>query len=156
MEEELGQLSDELKSQRAELQTILDSVPALIFYKDKENRLLRVNKAYADAIGKPKEYIEGRSDVEIHPQEAERHWTDDKEVIESGSPKIHIIQPIETTKGTRWVEANKIPYKDEKGNIVGIIGFSIDITERKRAEEEIASLARFPSENPSPSTTSRD
>ena len=52
---------------RAEYETILDSVPALIFYKDRENRLVRVNKAFAEAMGVPKEQLEGKGCSELWP-----------------------------------------------------------------------------------------
>ncbi len=131
-----------LKNHREELQIILDSVPAIIFYKDRENRLVRVNKAFVDLFGMPREELEGSSLFDLLPERAEEYWKDDKEVMVSGRPKGNIIEPVETSRGTRWVQTDKIPYVDEDGNIIGVIGFSLDITERKQAEEEL----RFQSE----------
>jgi signal transduction histidine kinase len=42
---------------------------------------------------------------------------------------------VETLEGTRWLQTDKIPYRDLDGEIVGIIGFSVDVTERKKYEE---------------------
>jgi len=127
-----------LQRQREELQIILDSVPALIFYKDKENRFIRVNRICAERLGRPKEKLEGKSCFEIFPpDQAEDYWGDDKEVMASGHPKRNIIEPVETSEGIRWVQTDKIPYRDEKGNIIGVIGFAVDVTERKRAEEAL-------------------
>ena len=120
-----------------ELQTIIDASPIMIFYKDKENRFIRVNKALADATGLPKEAIEGKTTFEIYPHYAEKYWEDDKEVISSGQPKTNIIEPVELKGSTRWAQTDKIPYRDEKGHIIGIIGFAVDITERKQAEEKL-------------------
>ncbi|MEE8299989.1 MAG: PAS domain S-box protein [Desulfatiglandales bacterium] len=121
-----------------ELETIVDSVPAMIFYKDKNNIMLRVNETYARSIGISKEYIEGKSDFDLtqNRELAERYWRDDKEVMASGIPKRNIIEPLITDE-TRWVQTDKIPYRDDEGNIQGIIGFSIDITSRVRAEEAL-------------------
>src|SRR3990167_73098 len=133
----LKENEEKWQRQSEELRTIIDASPIMIFYKDKENRFIRVNKALADATGLPKEEIEGKTTFEIYPQYAEKYWEDDKEVISSGQPKINIIEPFETKKGVRWAQTNKIPYRDKRGNIIGIIGFIIDITERKQSEEKL-------------------
>jgi len=127
----------ELRKAEEELQILLDSVPAMIFYKDMENRFIRVNKALADATGLPKTEIEGRSVFELYPENAEKYWKDDLEVIKSGVSKVNIIEHYIINEETRWVKTDKIPYRDSNGSIIGIIGFSEDITERKRAEEEL-------------------
>jgi PAS domain S-box-containing protein len=125
--------------QQQELSIIFDSVPAWIFYKDKENRFIRVNKAFSAAMNQPKDNLEGKSLFDIYPKDqAEAFWQDDKQIIESGKSKTNIIESANTAKGLRWVQTDKIPYLDEKGDIIGVIGFSIDITDRKRAEEKIA------------------
>lgn len=121
-----------------EMRIIFDSVPAWIFYKDKENRFIRVNKTFADYMNMSKEELEGKTMFELYPKElAESYWKDDKEVIGSGNPKLGIIESIETKKGMAWVQTDKIPYRNEKGEIIGIIGFSIDITPRKEIEEKL-------------------
>jgi PAS domain S-box-containing protein len=127
----------EVQRQREELQTIFDAAPAMIFYLDKENRLLRVNRAYAEAVGLPKEQLEGKTGAELFPNQAEYYQRDDREVLSSGQPKRNIIEPFDTPRGTRWAQTDKVPYRDRDGNIVGVIGLSIDITERKRAEEAL-------------------
>ena len=126
-----------LQEGRKELQTIIDSVPALVFYKDKTNRLVRVNRPFSEAMGMPKKEMENRICSELWPETGEGYWLDDREVIESGHPKRNIIETVKTAQGTRWLQTDKIPYLDEGGNVVGIIGFSVDITERKRAEEAL-------------------
>jgi PAS domain S-box-containing protein len=126
-----------LQEGRKELQTIIDSVPALVFYKDKTNRLLRVNRAFSEAMGMPKKEIENRICSELWPETGEDYWLDDREVIESGRPKRNMIETMKTARGTRWLQIDKIPYLDEGGNVIGLIGFGIDITERKRAEEAL-------------------
>ncbi|MBI2469751.1 MAG: PAS domain S-box protein [Planctomycetes bacterium] len=123
------------RKQGEELQTIIESSPAMIFYKDAENRFIHINHALAEAVGLPKEALEGKSCFDVFPLHAERYWKDDKEVIASGQPKTGIIEQMAAKKGTRWVQTDKVPYRDEKGNIIGIIGFAVDITSRKQAEE---------------------
>jgi len=130
-------LFHDLEQNREELQIIIDSSPIMIFYKDLENRFVRVNKTLAEATGLPREEIEGRTGADIYPDQGAGYWENDREVIASGKPRTGIIEPINTASGMRWLQTDKIPYRDMEGNIVGIIGFSIDITERKQAEEAL-------------------
>ncbi|MFA5803208.1 MAG: PAS domain S-box protein [Melioribacteraceae bacterium] len=132
---------DLLKKLQEEQLIILDSIPAWVFFKDTENRFIRVNKTFADIMGMSKEQLEGKSMFELYPKEqAEAFWKDDKEVIASAKPKVNIIEPMQSPKGNLWVQTDKLPYRNSHGNIVGIIGFTIDITERKNAEEKIQKM----------------
>jgi PAS domain S-box-containing protein len=126
-----------LQRKQEELQIIFDSVPAMIFYKDTENRFIRTNKALAEATGLPKEEMDGKSLFDLYPTLADDYWQDDQEVMRHGGPKRNIVEPFETPEGMRWVQTDKIPYRDAQGNIIGVIGFSVDITERKQAEEAL-------------------
>ena len=86
----------------------------------------------------PKEQLEGRSLFELYPkEEAEAFWSDDKQVIASGKAKVGIEEKMHSKQGQRWVQTDKIPYRDAEGNIIGVIGFSVDITERKNSEEAL-------------------
>jgi PAS domain S-box-containing protein len=132
---------DSLKKLQEEQQIILDSIPAWVFFKDTENRFIHVNKTLADIMGMSKEQLEGKSLFDIYPKDqAEAFWKDDKEVITSAKPKVNIIEPMQSPKGNLWVQTDKIPYRNSYGNIVGIIGFAIDITERKNTEEKIQKM----------------
>jgi len=140
LEQRVQQRMAELSQQRRELQLIFDTVPAIIFYKDSHHRLLRINQASARCFGIPREQLEGRTDKEIGSPHADRYYRDEEEVMNTGQPKLGIIEPVETAGGTRWLQTDKFPYRDEAGRIVGVIGFAMDITERKQAEEEVRKL----------------
>ncbi|MCD4739108.1 MAG: GAF domain-containing protein, partial [Anaerolineae bacterium] len=126
-----------LRQSEAELQTILDAVPAMIFYKDRENNLVRVNKAFAEFIGLPREKIEGHPNIEFYPRQAENYWAADKKVMASGEPKLNIIETQNVDGEERWLQTNKIPYRNENNEIIGVIGLSLDITEQQEAEERL-------------------
>jgi len=122
--------------QRADYQMLFNSVQAMIWYKDTENRILRVNKAAAEAMGMSIEQIEGRSTYDIYPQEAGKYHEDDKEVIRSQRPKLGIIETLTTPTGTRrWVQTDKYPCFDEHGKVIGVVVLAVDITDKRRAEE---------------------
>ena len=124
-------------------QTILDASPTMIFYKDRENRFIRVNESFARANGRSKEEMEGKTCWDIYPREtADNYWQDDKEVMSTGQPKLDIVERMETQKGTMYVQSDKIPYRDLEGNVIGVIGFTLDITGRKQAEERIQQQSR--------------
>ncbi len=132
------QVEDAFAKKKDELQTIFDSSRSFIFYKDKKNRFLQVNKAFAEILGRPREKLEGVSIFDIFPKDqAEAYWKDDKEVMKSERPKFNIIEPMPYKDIIRYVQTDKIPYRDLNGNIIGIIGFAVDITERKKTEEEL-------------------
>ncbi len=132
------QAEQDLASQREELQLILDSCPAMIFYKDRDNHFLRVNRAFSESMGAPKEQLEGKSLFDLYPREqAEAYWRDDREVLASGRAKTGIVEPMPTPAGERWVHTGKVPCRDAQGNLTGVIGFALDVTGLKRAEEAL-------------------
>lgn len=127
-----------LEKQKKELRIILDSVPALIFYKDLENRLVRVNRKWSESTGFPVEEASGKFLHEIFsPEQAEDLFQNDIEIIKSGKAKTGIVEEMDTDRGLRCFATDKVPYRDDQGNIAGVIGFSLDITRQKRAEREL-------------------
>ncbi|HAJ33181.1 MAG TPA: hypothetical protein DCK79_07385 [Candidatus Atribacteria bacterium] len=138
LDEERIQAEENVKTAKDELQMIMDSVPALIFYKDIEGRIIRANKALANSLKMSIEDIVGKATEELFPREqAEKMRKDSREVILSGKPKRDIIQPYTTPDGIRWLITDKIPYKDKEGKVTGVIGLAKDITERMQAEEKL-------------------
>jgi len=134
----LNKKTGELRQLSTELEMIIDSIPNLIFYKDRNNRFIRVNRYIADAYGRTKEQLEGMSLFDLHTRdEAQAYFDDDIQVILSRQPKLNIVERWDTEKGIRWVNTSKIPYMNEKGEILGVIGVSEDITERKAAEDAL-------------------
>ncbi|MBD3215174.1 MAG: PAS domain S-box protein [Candidatus Lokiarchaeota archaeon] len=126
------------KQLHREMELILDHIPGLVYHKDTKNNFLRVNKNLAEAHGMTKEEMSGKSCFKIFPEEqAQAYWEDDLDVIKSGKPKLFIEEKWQTPEGLRWTSTSKIPLKDEEGIIKGIIGFSIDLTEKKLIEKEL-------------------
>lgn len=137
------QLLKDLEELSKDQSAILDNVPAYIYFKDKENNIIKISQLVSTATGLPKDEIEGHHSSEIYPETAEQYWKDDVKIIDSGKPKLGIIEPLPVESGgTRWLLTNKVPYFDENEKVAGIIVFSIDITDRKKAEDDKLTLER--------------
>ncbi len=129
---------DALRKQQEEQQIIFHAAPLMILYKDRENRILRANRAAALANGVEVEELEGRTDSEHAAEQAEKHHRDDLDVIRSSNPKLGILEEFQTPSGEmRMLHTDKIPYRDQHGNIIGVIVFSTDVTEAHHAREAL-------------------
>jgi PAS domain S-box-containing protein len=122
------------------LNALLDTIPDNIYFKDRDSRFIRINKALASWLGlaDPSEAL-GRSDFDFFSEEhARQAFADEQEIIRTGQPLVG-IEEKETWPDSEdtWVSTTKIPLRDDEGNTVGILGISRDITEHKRAEQAL-------------------
>jgi PAS domain S-box-containing protein len=122
------------------LQLVLDTIPARVFWKDRDINYLGCNRLFAHDAGltEPREII-GRNDYELAwKEQAELYRTDDAAVIRGENPKIGYEEPQTGPGGKKlWLRTTKIPLKDTEGNTIGVLGTYEDITERKRSEEAL-------------------
>jgi PAS domain S-box-containing protein len=126
------------ESARQMLQTVLDTIPVRVFWKDLSLNYLGCNQLFAADSGyrRPDELV-GLSDFEMGwRNEAERYRADDRRVIEDGKPRIGYEEPQTTPDGrVIWLRTSKIPLKDaHTGETIGVLGSYEDITKRKAAE----------------------
>ncbi len=130
---------DALRQERNLLQTLIDTMPDYIFIKDAPGRFLLVNKQ--GVIGRGRETVDeviGKTDFDFtNPERAEKIRVEEQALIRSGESLINQEEEVlfETGK-RRWFITTKVPFRDSEGNIVGLLGVSRDITERKRLEAE--------------------
>jgi PAS domain S-box-containing protein len=131
---------EELHRSRQMLEQVLANIPMGVFWKDTGSRYLGCNVMLARLAGlaSPRDII-GRTDHEMPWRaDAERYRADDREVMESGTPKLDYEEPIPLPDGTvRWARTSKVPLSDRDGHVIGMLGTFEDITERKRAQEEL-------------------
>jgi two-component system, OmpR family, aerobic respiration control sensor histidine kinase ArcB len=132
--------SKELTFQIERLDNIIRYAPDWIYWKDKNSIHLGCNNLFASAAGlQNRNEIIGKSDHDLpwHTHAA-KYNLDDKEVINSGEPKLNIedIVPLGNNKQV-VVITNKVPLRDRKGNIIGVMGIATDITKRKAVEEAL-------------------
>jgi diguanylate cyclase (GGDEF)-like protein/PAS domain S-box-containing protein len=134
------QIEELLNQKQSELRVLIDLLPAMIWFKDTENRILRVNKHAAQAAGMSVEEIEGKPSIEIYPQDAARYYVDDLKVIRSGKSKQAIVESVRGPDNNElWVQTDKVPFCDKDGKVLGICVMVQDITERKQAEQALRS-----------------
>ncbi len=127
----------DLAKKETEINTIFEHAPVIAFYKDGEGRFLRVNRVFAEVLKIPEDEFIGKTVFDLYsPEIAQSITNDDTEVLESGQPKLGIIEEYESDEGKRWVQTDKIPTFDSNGEITGLVGFAMDITEQKLAEEQ--------------------
>ncbi len=134
---ELHQVKSQLENKTRELQIMLDSSPALIFFKDSNGRYIRANKRFADFLNIAVKDIIGHTHRELFPEEAlPAVFTDDSEVIRSGTPHLQKLALVATPEGTKSIVIDKIPYKNSQAEVIGIIGFALDITQQELVQKE--------------------
>jgi PAS domain S-box-containing protein len=110
-----------------------------IFVKDRQGRMLVANPATLRALGKDASDVIGKTDIEcIGPERGRTLMENDRQVMETGRAEIFEEFPA---PGMTFL-ANKTPYRDEHGNVIGIIGIARDVTEQKRIEAEHEALRR--------------
>lgn len=135
-------LEENVRIRTAELEYILDTVPAVIFFKDKDNRIIRINHYCSQLIGIPKKDLEGRSAFDLVPNraQAEQYWKDDLNVINTGEGLERLFEPITLNGAPHWFQTSKLPFRDAEGNITGVLGFSVDVTEQKKALDALEEI----------------
>src|SRR6187399_770945 len=141
-------LVDALAHERNVLRTMIDLIPAFLYCKDAESRFTACNKLVANRMGVAPEELIGRTDFDFFPREmAEKFYNDEQALLKSGQPLIDIEElAFDKLSGTnRVILTSKAPLHDAAGNLTGLVGTGFDITDRKAAEERMASSDRLES-----------
>jgi two-component system cell cycle sensor histidine kinase/response regulator CckA len=123
------------------LQLVMDNIPQFIFWKDTSLAYLGCNRNFARVAGVARpEDIVGKTDYDLawRREEADYFRTVDERVMRTNTPEHRILEPQLQADGKQaWIETNKIPLRDEDGNVVGILGTFEDVTERRDLEEQL-------------------
>lgn len=138
---ERKQAEDNLRKSQTMLKLVIDNIPQSIFWKDKNLVYLGCNHNFAKTLGmnSPEEIV-GKTDYELSGRQEQADFYSDRarRVMETNTPEYRIVESLAQADGQLvWRETNKIPLHDLEANVVGILSTFEDITERKRAEEDI-------------------
>jgi two-component system, sensor histidine kinase and response regulator len=127
------------------LSTMMDTLPDLIYFKDRESRFTLVNRVFLDRVGfKEQSEIVGKMDKDLYADEhASLALADEQKIVATGEPIVGIEEKETWPDGHEtWVSTSKVPIRDASGNVIGTFGLSRDITERRLANEALAIYAR--------------
>ena len=121
------------------LERYFSSIDTLIAYMDRDFNFIRVNEAYARSAGHPPEFFIGKKHFELYPHEENQAIF--QEVVESGEPFSVIAKPFEypeyPERGVTYWNWGLQPVKRPDGSVQGVVLSLVDVTERKRAEDQL-------------------
>jgi PAS domain S-box-containing protein len=132
-----------LKKSRRDFLAIFDSVPAIIWYRDRSGCILKANQCAADSIGCGVRELIGKNYYELVPDSAGLARRRDAAVIGSGRPSQHDMCDFVRYDGAalRLME-DRFPLRDKDGKVIGVMVFAQDVTEKIRAEERLVCANR--------------
>ncbi len=131
---------DAIQEERNLLRTLIDHLPDAVYVKDTQSRFVTANLACALVTGAatPGDLL-GKTDHDFYPEAmAAEYLSDEQELMRSGEPLINKDEPHRGPQGElRTVLTTKVPLKDSRGTVVGLVGITRDITDRKQTEEAL-------------------
>jgi PAS domain S-box-containing protein len=136
---EQREAQSQIQRKLAEQEALFAAIQAYVFMKDRQGRYIGCNIFFADLVGKPIQQIVGKTDYELFPQqEAEVNHRRDRQVMSSGEATYDIDEPRTGPDGrTRWFYTARVPYRDGRGEVIGMVGTAMDITGRKQTEQAL-------------------
>ncbi len=140
MEAEHKQAEQALSRERKLLHILVDNLPQEVYVKDRERRFLLANAFVMRALSVQRmEDVIGKRDEDFMPPSLAKQFADEEnELMDLDKPLINDEHsPTHKPGPKQWYLRTKIPFHDEAGNVLGLIGIGNDITERKQAEEKI-------------------
>ncbi len=130
---------DRLKQERNLLRTIIDHLPSRIYVKDAQSRFILNNKAHLEQLGhKTQADAAGRTTADFFPGSRGQQALADDQAVFHGQPMLNEEKSDFGAEGqVHWALVTKVPFHDIDGKLLGLVGISHDITQRKHAEEEL-------------------
>ena len=135
---ERTRMEEMLRQSQREVSTLLDSLPAYVFFKDSKSVYMSANKKFSDAVGFSKREIVRKTDYDFYSRDrAIKLRGDDARVIMTGEPLYVGEETVVEGGKTVTVATRKVPLKNERGSVVGLIGVGFDVTEIKQGQKAL-------------------
>jgi len=145
---ERRRVQEALQASEAKFKNLVEHLPLPLFVKDRNSVFVFCNQAYASELGMKPEDIAGKTDFDFSPREmAEKYRKDDNWVITTGQTQSNEERNVHMGR-EKWVRATKAPYRDELGNIVGVMLWYEDISARREAESQLRKLSQAVEQSP--------
>ncbi len=137
--EDLKSALQEQERQAKRLNTLLNTIPALVYFKDSNFRYQLVNKAFLEFSGLNRKDVIGKTLKEVfhHYLPQGKYQELEKQVIKNGSFFYNVEEQVEQNEKKIWVHTNIAPVRSRGGNIIGLIGVSWDISSQKNYELQL-------------------
>jgi len=133
-------MEDALRASERLLRTLIDTLPERIFAKDLQSRFTLANASEIRLDGAASfEELRGKTDFDIYPHDlAQQYFNDEQPVLAEGQALIGREEKnLDQAGRPRWQVTTKVPLRDAADHLIGLVGMSIDITERKQMEEAL-------------------
>lgn len=138
-----AQLVSDLHLSRTYLDTVIDSIPELVWFKDVRGSHFKVNDAFCATVGKTKQQVEGRGHYYIWDITPEEYATGEYVCLESESETMEagrtclFDEQVKTKRGMRQFKTYKSPLLDEDGHTMGTVGIAHDVTDLDNITTEL-------------------
>jgi len=134
-------LEAETRQQQEEYRRMLDAMPAMIYYLDRDQVVVRLNQAAALQQRKTPAELTGRTIQEIFPEYASLIEDGFKEIMEKGNPVLgKTYETVGPNGAPLWLQVDRIPYLAPSGRPQGVVAFITDVTDHVRRERDLESL----------------
>jgi len=138
---ELKAIEQKVKAQEEMMRYLINTIPAFVFWKDRELRYLGCNEAFARAAGvtNPGEIV-GKSDADLSwvNGDLEANLIDEREVIKTGQPQLEFIETRRLAdEKDHFLLTSKVPLHNREGAVSGLLAFLSDVTKLKDMEAEL-------------------
>lgn len=125
----------ELKEKLTIIQSLMDTIPSPVFFKDLDHRYIGCNRAYEDSMGIKEEDIIGKSTYDVaNIGFADKHQQMDNELLEGKDKQMYEAEVKFSDGSIRDIIINKAVFRDETSNPIGIVGVMTDVTDRRTNE----------------------